>query len=214
MRQGSFRFSLIAMVMAVGLLCAGRARAAAPILIGAPTSLGLIEGKEALKAVELAVDEINAKGGVNVGGEKRPLQVSSSDIRDGAPGVPVPEALLGIEKIILEKKPVALLIGPFRSEALIAGMDLLSKYKTPLIGSIAMSPASEKKVKEEPDKYKYVFRDCLNGVYLVKYLSGTMDALHKEFGFTKVYVMHQDVAWARGTADLVKQLYSTRPAGR
>jgi branched-chain amino acid transport system substrate-binding protein len=86
-------------------------------------------------------------------------------------------------------------------------MDLISKYKTPMIGSIAMSPASEAKVKEDPEKYKYVFRDCLNAVYLVKYLSGTMAAINKEFGFTKVYIMHQDVAWARATADGVKKAY-------
>ncbi|MBU2578040.1 ABC transporter substrate-binding protein, partial [Patescibacteria group bacterium] len=29
----------------------------------------------------------------------------------------------------------------------------------------------------------------------------------KEFGFNKVYVMYQDVAWARATAELVKKLY-------
>ena len=55
-------------------------------------------------------------------------------------------------------------------------------------------------IKENPEKYKYVFRTCLNAVHLVKYLAGTMAAINKEFGFDKVYVMHQDVAWARGTA--------------
>ena len=75
----------------------------------------------------------------------RPLQVAAIDIRDAAPGVPVPEALLGIEKIILEKKPAAIVIGPFRSEALMAGMDIIAKYKVPMLGTIAMSPGSEKK---------------------------------------------------------------------
>ena len=41
-----------------------------PILIGVPTSVTFIEGKECLKAVELAVEEINAKGGVKVGDTK------------------------------------------------------------------------------------------------------------------------------------------------
>jgi branched-chain amino acid transport system substrate-binding protein len=191
----------------LGFGAAQQATAAEPIVVGVPTSLGFLEGKESHKVVQMAVSEINAKGGVTVGGQKRLLEVSSMDIRDAAPGVPVPEALLGIEKNILEKKPVAIVVGPFRSEALIAGMDLISKYKTPLIGSIAMSPASEKKVKEDPEKYKYVFRNCLNAVYLVKYLAGTMAAINKEFGFTKVYVMHQDVAWARATADIVKSNY-------
>jgi branched-chain amino acid transport system substrate-binding protein len=180
---------------------------AEPIVIGVPTSLGFVEGKEGLAVVEMAVDEINAKGGVKVGSEKRPFKVESIDIRDAAPGVPVPEALLGLEKIILEKKPTALLIGFFRSEALLAGMDILAKYKVPMLGTIAMTPASEEKIKKEPDKYKYVFRTCLNAKYLVKYLVGIMAFANKEFGFNKVYIMNQDVAWARATADLITKVY-------
>lgn len=180
---------------------------AEPIVIGVPTSLGFVEGKECLAVVQMAVDEINANGGVKVGAESRPFKVESIDIRDAAPGVPVPEALLGLEKIILEKKPTALLIGFFRSEALLAGMDILAKYKVPMLGTIAMTPASEEKIKKEPDKYKYVFRTCLNAKYLVKYLVGIMAFANKEFGFNKVYIMNQDVAWARATADLMTKIY-------
>jgi branched-chain amino acid transport system substrate-binding protein len=176
-------------------------QAGGPIVLGVPTSTGFLEGKECLNAVEMAVEEINAKGGVKVGDTQRPFKVESIDIRDAAPGVPVPEALLGLEKLILEKKPTALLVGPFRSEALMAGMDIVAKYKVPLLGTIAMSPASEAKVKEDPEKYKYIFRTCLNARYLVKYLVGTMAFLNKEFGFDKVYIMNQDVAWARLTAE-------------
>jgi branched-chain amino acid transport system substrate-binding protein len=201
------RYYLVLGCVLGGLIIGAPAQAAEPIVIGVPTSLGFLEGKESHKVVQMAVSEINAKGGVTVGGQKRILEVSSMDIRDAAPGVPVPEALLGIEKNILEKKPAGIVVGPFRSEALVAAMDLISKYKTPLIGTIAMTPASEAKVKEDPEKYKYVFRNCLNAVYLVKYLVGTMEAINKGFGFTKVYIMHQDVAWARATADGVKKSY-------
>jgi len=194
-------------VLCAWSVAAPTVHAAEPIAIGVATSLGILEGRESAKAVQMAVDEINAAGGVRVGAEKRPFKVESIDLRDAAPGVPVPEALLGLEKIILEKKPAALLVGPFRSEALIAGMDIIAKYKTPLLGTIAMAPGSEKKIKEEPQKYKYVFRTCLNAVHLVKFLVGTMGAINKQFGFNKVFVMTQDVAWARATADLVKTLY-------
>ncbi len=173
---------------------------AEPIVIGVPTSLGFLEGKEGLFAVNMAVDEINAKGGVMVGGGKRLFKVESIDIRDAAPGVPVPEALLGMEKLILEKKPTALLVGPFRSEALLAGMDLIAKYKVPLIGSIAMTPESEKKIQEDPEKFKYVFRASLNVTGFVGLLVGTMKTLNEKYGFNKVYLMNQDILWARGTA--------------
>ena len=181
--------------------------AAEPIVIGVPTSLGFLEGKESHKIVQMAVSEINAAGGVTVDGEKRKLKVAALDIRDAAPGVPVPEALLGLEKMILEDKPTAIVVGPFRSEALIAGMDLIAKYKVPLLGTLAMSPGSEKKLASDPEKYKYIFRTCLNAVHLVKYLAGTMGQINKEFGFNKVFVMHQDVAWARATAGFVKKMF-------
>jgi branched-chain amino acid transport system substrate-binding protein len=180
---------------------------AEPIVIGVPTFLTHVDGKESLNTLMMAVDEINAKGGVKVGAEKKLFKVEALDIRDGAPGVPVPEALLGIEKIILEKKPAALLVGPFRSEALMASMDLIAKYKVPMIGSIAMIPASEDKIRQDPVKYKYIFRNCLNAKYLVGNLIGVMTFINKEFGFNKVFVMHQDVAWARATATGVIKAY-------
>jgi branched-chain amino acid transport system substrate-binding protein len=178
-----------------------------PIVIGVPTFLSHVDGKESLNTLMLAVDEINAKGGVKVGAEKRLFKVEALDIRDGAPGVPVPEALLGIEKVILEKKPAALLVGPFRSEALMAAMDLIAKYKVPMIGTIAMIPASEDKIRQDPAKYKYIFRTCLNAKYLVANLIGIMTHIHKEFGFSKVEVMYQDVAWARATANGIIKNY-------
>jgi branched-chain amino acid transport system substrate-binding protein len=207
MKSRLFFFTLVFLVGFVWLSAGPAALAADEIVIGVPTSLGFLEGKEAHKAVQIAVSEINAKGGVSIGGQKRLLKVVAADLRDAAPGVPVPEALLGLEKMILEQKPAAIVVGPFRSEALIAGMDILAKYKMPMLGTIAMSPGSEKKLKEDPEKYKYIFRTCLNAVYLVKYLAGNMALINKQFGFNKVYVMHQDVAWARATADIVKKVY-------
>ena len=116
------------------------------------------------------------------------------------PAVPVSEALLGLEKIITEKKAVALVVGPFRSEALLAGMDVIAKYKTPLLGTIAMSPKSEEKIKKDPEKYKYIFRVCLNAKYLVGYLAKSLGFVKSQFGFKKLFLMHQDVLWARATA--------------
>ena len=179
------------------LLAAGET---GPIILGVPTSLGFTSGKECLNSVVLATEEINSKGGVNVGGTQRKFQVESIDIRDAAPGVHVPEALLGLEKIILDKKAKAILVGPFRSEALLAGMDIIAKHKVPMLGTIAMTPASEDKIKQDPDKYKYIFRVGINVKYFVGYQLGIMKQLKESFGFNKVFIMHQDVLWARGAA--------------
>ena len=200
MKRKIAMFGLCMLVSFIWFASAISVLAAEPIVIGVPTSLGFLEGKESHKAVQMAVSEINAQGGVKVGAEQRPFEVVATDLRDAAAGVPVPEALLGLEKMILEKKPAAIVVGPFRSEALLAGMDILSKYKMPMLGTIAMAPDSEARIKSDPEKYKYVFRVSLNVIYWAKLLGGTMATLKKDFGFDKVYIMNQDVAWARGTA--------------
>ena len=84
---------------------------------------------------------------------------------------------MGMEKLILEKKPHALVVGPFRSEALLAGMDMLAKHKVPLLGTIAMSPKTEAKVMKDP-KYKYVFRVSLDAKYFVHATSPRHDGPH------------------------------------
>jgi branched-chain amino acid transport system substrate-binding protein len=194
---------LLAIGLCISMVCwVGPGLCADPILVGVPTSLTALEGKEALNAVNMAVEEINAKGGVKVGDTKRPIKIETIDLRTASPGVRVPEALLGLEKIITEKKVKALLVGPFRSEALVAGMDILAKYKVPMLGTIAMSPKSEAKLKKDPKKYKYIFRVCLNGKYLVGYLVKSLGYLKKEFGFNKLFFMHQDVLWAKAVAGI------------
>ena len=180
--------------------------AAEPIILGVPTSLGFLEGKEGLFSINIAVDEINKSGGVNVGGVQRPFKVVAIDARGAEPGVPVSEVIKVHKKLILEDKAHIIAYGSFRSECAIACMDVVGKYKVPMLLGTAMSPAMEQKVKSNYDKYKYTFRVCLNAVYLIKYLGGTMGYLGKQFGFNKVFIMNQDVAWARKTGDLMIKL--------
>src|SRR4030066_508248 len=203
----TFLFLLVSILIGHPYITHAQLKSGDPIIIGVPTFLGSIEGGESLKAVTMAAEEINAKGGVTIKGAKHLIKIEASEIRDGAPGVPVPEALLGIEKTILDKKVHAIVVGPFRSEALLASMDLLSKYKVPMLGTIAMTPASEQKIIENPEKYKYVFRVSLNSKYWAELLIGVMGQLNKEFGFKKAYLMNQDVLWARGTTGALKGWY-------
>lgn len=171
----------------------------APIVIGVPTALGSIEGADSLRAVQLAVDEINAKGGVSVKGEKRPFSVVSIDTREHEPGIPVTDALAAVDKLIAEKKPSAIVVGAFRSEVLLSSMDLVVKHKIPYITTIAMTPDFQKKIKEDYNKYKYMYRLCLTSPYLVNYLSKTMEFTGKQYKFNKAYIIVQDVLWAKGT---------------
>jgi branched-chain amino acid transport system substrate-binding protein len=171
-----------------------------PIVIGIPTALGSIEGAASLKAIEMAVDEVNASGGVDVGGEHRPFEIVTIDTREHEAGVPVTDALAAVEKLILEDEPDVILVGAFRSEVVMASLDLIAEHQIPYMTSIAMTPALGGAITENPDEYKYFFRNCFNAVYLVGSMAQTMGFVNEEFGFTKAYIINQDVAWANGTA--------------
>lgn len=175
-----------------------------PIILGVATSLGAIEGSGSLKAAQLAVDEINANGGVDVGGTKRPFEIVTIDTRDSEPTIPVTDALAAIEKQILEKKPAAMIVGVFRSEVLLSAMDMIAKYKLPYLASIAMTPDFEKKVASDP-KYKYMFRVGLSSPFLVGNLSQNLASIGKSFNYNKIYFVNQDVAWAKGTNDALEK---------
>jgi len=188
MKKGVF-FSFLVFALAIIIVSPYSAHAQLkpgdPIVIGVPTALGSIEGRDGWMAIQMAVEEINAKGGVQVGNTKHQLKAFSIDTREHEPGIPVQDALTATEKLILEKKPHTILLGNFRSEVLFASMDLMFKYKLPYICSIAMTPLFQKKILDEYNKYKYCFRNCLNSPYLAMYMGEVMGYIKKQFGFNK-----------------------------
>ena len=210
MKKGIFfSFMLFVLAIFIGIPYTANAqlKPGEPIVIGVPTALGSIEGRDGWMAIQMARDEINAKGGVQVGNTKHKIEVYSIDTREHEPGIPVHDALTATEKLILEKKPHAIALGNFRSEVLLASMDLMSKYKLPYICSIAMTPLFQKKIVDEYDKYKYCFRNALNAPYLVMYLQGVMGFVKKQFNFSKAYIIVQDTLWAQGTGKGLDKWY-------
>jgi branched-chain amino acid transport system substrate-binding protein len=177
-----------------------------PIILGAPLSTAFLYGWDAERGIKLAADEINAAGGVNVGGKKRPLKVEVIDTRDLEPGVPVADALLAVEKLILEKKADFIVGGPVRSEAALAAMDLLSKHKKiSILTTGVLTPAYSKRVSDNYDKYKYCFRNSSEVPVMMKDFMALLDDLQKTHGFNKAYIMVQDVAHARAGGEFMKK---------
>ncbi len=179
--------------------------AAEPIIIGVPTSLYTPFGREGLRAVRLAVEEINKKGGVLVGKQRRPFKVVVADTRGGEPGTPVHDALMAYEKLITKEKPHAIVIGAFRSEVLIASMDLVAKYRIPQLGTIAQTPKFQAKFKKNPAKYKYLFRVTTDALVPATYIAHTLDILKKDYNLNNVYFIYQDTLWAKAFAGLMKK---------
>ncbi|RJR30306.1 MAG: hypothetical protein C4576_33880, partial [Desulfobacteraceae bacterium] len=180
-------------------------QSADPVIVGVPTSLYTPFGSYGLKAVNLAVEEINSKGGVKVGDVKRPLKVVVTDTRCGEPSTPVHDALMAYEKMITGEKPHAIVIGAFRSEVLIAAMDLVAKYKIPHLGTIAQTPGFQAQYKKDPAKYKYLFRVTTDALVDATYIAHTLDMLKRDFGLNKILYIYQDTAWAKAFAGLMQK---------
>jgi len=177
-----------------------------PIVLGLPTSFFQPLCKSGKLAVEMAIDEINAKGGIFVKeeGVKRPLKLVTADTRCGEPGTPVQSALMAVDKMVSEEKPDAIVVAPFRSEAMVATMDLIAKYKMITLQTIAQTPKLIEIFKGDPEKYKYWFRATTNSIYVGTTAAMTIDSLRKQFKYEKLFLIPQDTIWARAAADATK----------
>ncbi len=191
--------TLVFLVSILLILPGQMAFAEKPIIIGAPLSTSFLYGWDAERGMKLAVEEINAAGGVNVGGKKRPFKMEVIDTRDLEPGVPVSEALLAVEKLILEKNADFIVGGPVRSEAALAAMDLLSKYKkVSILSTGVLTPAYHARVAKNYDKYKYLFRITGEALWIARGEQiPALIELGEKFNLDRVFIMVQDVAWAR-----------------
>jgi len=195
--RGIIALGVLGMILCV--LPVAPALAAKPIVIGCPLSTAFLYGWDAERGIKLAIDEINAEGGVKVGDTNRPFKAEVIDTRDLEPGVPVSEALMAVEKLILEKNADFLVGGPVRSEAALAAMSLLAKYKkVSIVTTGVLTPKYHAMVKKNYDKYKYCFRIHGEAVQLVKEIMACFQEIKNGYGLNKVFIMVQDVSHARG----------------
>jgi branched-chain amino acid transport system substrate-binding protein len=180
--------------------------AAKPIVLGLPTSFFQPLCKSGKLAVEMAIEEINAQGGIFVKDEKvkRPLKLVTADTRCGEPGTPVQAALMAVDKLITEEKPDAIVVAPFRSEAMVATLDLIAKYKMITLQTISQSPKLIEIYQGDPEKYKYWFRATTNSIYVGTVSAKTMDSMRVQFKHDKLSIIAQDTLWARASADAAK----------
>jgi branched-chain amino acid transport system substrate-binding protein len=178
-----------------------------PIVIGAPVPRAIAHGQSAEEAMILAVEEVNAAGGIKLGDTMRPIKLEIIDTRDQEPGVPTSDVLLALEKLILGKKPLLILGGPNMSEAAMAALDLYAKHKALSIHSIgAWTPAWHAKVGKDLNRYKYSFKIAGHVGFYMNEIDRLLQGLKGEFGFNKIYTTVADAAHCRAAADAVDKL--------
>ena len=217
MKNKTWLLSVVVCVMVVGLLVSACGApspepspgpspepSVEPIVIGLTSTISISCGEESVAASQMAVDEINADGGISVAGVKHPIETVVVDTRDALPGVPVHDALMALEKLITESEPLAIVGGPFASEFLMASMDVVAENKIIQMGTIAMTPLFNKKVMEDPEKYKYLFRVTYDSIQMGGGMGAFMDYMREEHGSKKIFLIPEDAIFATAAMDFLK----------
>lgn len=167
----------------------------APIKLGFFGPLKKPTGVDIEEAAKLAVDEINAAGGV-LGRKFEAVFLDDEDTPEK--GKTAAERLLFVDK-------VDFLMGSQRTEVGMAVQPIAAEQKKLFIATGTASPALTERVLKEPAKYKYYFRTYHNSNDLAVAYVAQMKDLLKATGFTKIAVMAEAATWADPVLNTMKK---------
>ena len=170
------------------------AKAEEVIKIGIIGPMQLRFGQAMVKGAQLAVDEINAQGGIN--GKKLKIVVADSKLKVDVTGNE-------LRRLAYDEK-VDVIIGGFASGIVIQNMDTIAEIKKVWLVECA-SPTVTKKVEEDYDSYKYIFRVGTTNsstfppavVLMLNFLN------EKGLNIKKVAIVRDEAKWV---ADITSQL--------
>ena len=174
-----------------------RAQADRPIKIGISTAVALQVGRDSTDCATLAVDEINARGGVL--GRKLQLVVAD-ETENPEQGIAAVKKLTGDEK-------VDVIVGGYTSGVTLAQLPHLAAARTIYIGVGAASPAITAKVKQDYEHYKYVFRiSPINSIRLAQSVVGYVTGYVKgELGLQSVAMVGESAKWVQDLLPVLRK---------
>ena len=198
MRYAKAVLTVLILLAAITALCAQPEKAEREkVVIGVIGPMALPEGQAEEKAVKLAVEEINAQGGllgynveVVVGDTKLDSNTATSEFR----------RLATVEN-------ADVIIGGFSSGVMTAMMETMAETKT-LFLSDASSPAHAQKVEQNYEKYKYWFRVSQNNGSTFALDLADMVKFLRDSGYEvkKVYVIRDEHVWTDPVMEALKPL--------
>jgi branched-chain amino acid transport system substrate-binding protein len=195
MKNFSVLFS--AVCVAAGLTAAPAIAQTKPIRIGVPAAMQLQVGRDTQDAIKMAIDEINAKGGV-LG---RKLEMVVADETEN------PETGISAIKKLTADEKVDVLIGGYTSGVTLAQLPHISAAKTIYLGVGAASPAITAKVKQDYDNYKYIFRvGPIHAGHQARQVTGFISGFIKgELGISKIAIVGENAKWVQDLVPLLKK---------
>jgi branched-chain amino acid transport system substrate-binding protein len=116
--------------------------------------MAFVQGENHWAGAEMARDEINKAGGINVGGKRMRVELIRADTNEIQS---VPDATNAMERVITRDK-ADFVIGGFRSEAVLAMQEVAMDYKKIFLGAGAAHSKLGLNVEQNYERYKYWFR--------------------------------------------------------
>jgi len=169
------------------------------IKIGVIGPMKFVQGKGHWNGATMAAEEINAKGGVQVGDKKMKVKLIQADSNEF---LSVTDATNAMERLITKDK-VDFIVGGFRTEAVLAMQDIAMEHKKIFIGCGAAHNELCERVAKNYDTYKYWFRMTpYNSTSLVRAAFihlGTVAAVMKQslnIPKIKVAIVVEKAMWA------------------
>jgi branched-chain amino acid transport system substrate-binding protein len=163
--------------------------------------MAFVQGENHWAGAEMARDEINKAGGINVGGKRMQIELVRADTNEMAS---VPDATNAIERVITRDK-VDFLIGGFRSEAVLAMQEVAMDYKKIFLGAGAAHSKLGLNVEQNYNRYKYWFRytptkdvDLARTLFAVMGSIGQQVRTELKTETPKVALLAEKAVWTEG----------------
>lgn len=206
-KAGWMVMAALCLVLAIGL----PVWAADVIKVGVIGPMNFMQGKAHWNGATMAAEEINAKGGVQVGQKKMMIELVKADSNEITN---VTDAANAMERLMTQSK-VDFVIGGFRTEAVMAMQDVAMDYKKLFIGCGAATDELCLRVAKDYNKYKYWFRQTpINSTFLGRtsfiHLATVGAILKKSLNLpqVKIAVVGEKAMWTEG---MIKAAEGTIP---
>jgi len=171
----------------------GPSQSSETIKIGFFDDLDGVMGKPAWQGAILAVEEINAEGGI-LG---RQVELISEDDDGGADPVILTNALT---KLITINK-VDFLIGRPVGQVTLLAQDICSQHKKILISGGTTLLEVTQRVLDDYEHYKYFFGTLFNSTCGTLGATDSLIHIRKLTGFNKIGYLAEDLGWNKATMD-------------
>jgi branched-chain amino acid transport system substrate-binding protein len=171
------------------------------VVIGVIGPMALPEGSSEKNAAMLAVEEINAKGGIL--GAKLKLVVGDTKIN--------PDTAASEFRRLATVEKADMITGGFSSGVMNAMMEVMAETKTVFLAD-ASSPGHPAMVEKEYDKYKYWFRISQNNGTTFAWDMVEMIDFLEESGYSvdRVYIIRDEHIWTDAVMAALKPEFEKR----